>query len=120
LSLKPAFAAGILSGEKKFEFRRVIFAQPVDIIVVYVTVPVKRVVAEFDVRGIVRKPVSMLWDHTRHHAGIDEVYFRAYFHGCEYGYAIEVGDVRVYAEPMCPMEEFGVRPPQSFAYLHSA
>lgn len=117
MSIKPPFAEAILRGEKRFEFRKVIFARPVDIIVVYVTVPVKRVVAEFDIRCILRNRVSKLWEHTRLHAGIDEDYFRSYFRGREYGYAIEVGEVRVYDDPVCPMEEFGVRPPQSFVYL---
>lgn len=120
MSIKPPFAEAILRGEKRFEFRKVIFSRHVDVVVVYVTVPVKRVVAEFDVRRIVRKRVSKLWRHTREHAGIDEDYFRAYFHGREYGYAIEIGEVRVYEAPVCPIEEFGLRPPQSFVYLQEA
>lgn len=120
MSIKPPFAEAILRGAKRFEFRKVIFARPVDIVVVYVTVPVARVVAEFDVRRIMRKRVSKLWDHTRLHAGIDEDYFREYFRGRDYGYAIEIGEVRVYAAPVCPIEQFGIRPPQSFAYLHDA
>lgn len=97
-----------------------IFSRPVDIVVVYVTVPVKRVIAEFDIRGIVCARVSTLWTKTKAYAGIDEAYFRAYFHGREFGYAIEVGEVRIYERPVCPVEHFGVRPPQSFAYLGSA
>ena len=57
---------------------------------------------------------------TKEYAGIDEHYFNAYFRGREYGYAIEVGEVRVYETPVCPIAEFGVRPPQSFAYLDAA
>jgi predicted transcriptional regulator len=117
LSIKPQFAEAILRGEKRFEFRRVVFARNVDVIVVYATVPVKLVIAEFDVRRIVRRRVAALWNMTREYAGIDEQYFNAYFRGREYGYAIEVGEVRVYETPVCPIAEFGVRPPQSFAYL---
>jgi predicted transcriptional regulator len=117
LSIKPQFADAILRGAKRFEFRRVIFARDVDVVVIYATVPVKRVVAEFDVLRIVRERVPALWRLTRSHAGIDEQYFRAYFNGREYGYAIEVGEIRIYDTPVCPIEEFGLRPPQSFAYL---
>lgn len=117
LSIKPRFADAILRGEKKFEFRKVIFSRPVDVVVVYVTVPTKRVVAEFDVQSIVRMSVSKLWHHTRDHAGIDEAYFREYFRGRRYGYAIEVGELRIYDDPVCPIKEFGIHPPQSFAYL---
>lgn len=120
MSIKPRFADAILRGEKRFEFRKVVFSRHVDVVVVYVTVPTKRIVAEFDVRRIVRMSVSELWNHTREFAGIDEAYFREYFHGRKYGYAIEVGELRVYDDPLCPIEQYGVRPPQSFVYLHDA
>ena len=117
MSIRPEFANAILSGVKRYEFRRVIFKRNVDVIVIYATVPIKRVVAEFDVCRIVRKRVSALWEFTKAHAGIDERCYRAYFEGRDYGYAIEVGEIRIYDIPVCPIEEFGLRPPQSFAYI---
>jgi predicted transcriptional regulator len=119
LSIRPQFADAILRGEKRYEFRRVIFARAVNVVVVYVTVPVKRVVAEFDVLRIVCERVSPLWRLTKSHAGINKRYFHEYFQGREYGYAIEVGQIRVYDTPVCPMEKFGLRPPQSFAYINT-
>jgi len=117
LSIKPDFAEAIMKGEKKFEFRRSIFARPVDIVVVYATVPVGRVVAEFDVRSIISKTLPELWKHTHRSSGIDRNFFRKYFQGKDYGHAIEIGEVRTYKTPFCPIEELGVYPPQSFVYL---
>lgn len=117
LSIKPRFASAIFEGQKRFEFRRSIFSRPVDIVIVYVTVPVRKVVGEFDVRSIIAEPLPMLWERTKSFAGIEEDFFFRYFEGQEHGYAIEVGKVRTYDRPYCPTEHLGIRPPQSFLYL---
>lgn len=117
LSIKPQHSSAIFEGNKKFEFRRILFSRPVDIIVVYATAPVQMVVGEFDVNSIIKEPLSSLWEQTNQFAGIDKNFFLQYFNGREYGYAIEIGEVRSYQCPFCPIEHFGVRPPQSFIYL---
>ncbi len=83
----------------------------------YATTPIKRVVGEFDVRSIIGESLPTLWEQTKSFAGIEEDFFFRYFEGREHGYAIEVGEVRAYQRPFCPVERFGVRPPQSFVYL---
>ncbi len=51
LSLKPQFAAAILSGEKKFEFRRDVFSRSdVTTVVLYASSPVCKVVGEIFAR----------------------------------------------------------------------
>jgi predicted transcriptional regulator len=117
LSIRPEFAEAILRGEKRYEFRRRIFSRTVDIVVVYVTAPVSRVVGEFDVRSIISAPLPALWSRTKSQAGIDEAYFLSYFEGKDEGYAIEIGDFRAYEIPYCPAGVLGKRPPQSFLYL---
>ena len=118
LSIKPQFAFAILHGQKKFEFRRNIFARQVDVILIYATAPIQRVVGEFDVSSIISEPVPVLWKRTREYAGIDETLFFEYFQGCNIGHAIEIGEVRAYSAPFCPVERFGLKPPQSFTYLN--
>ena len=117
LSIRPPFAEAILRGEKRYEFRRTMFARQVDVILMYVTAPVQRVVAEFDVASIISEPLSELWHHTREYAGINEDLFYGYFDGVDRGHAIAIGEVRVYDSPFCPVEHLGLRPPQSFVYL---
>lgn len=117
LSIRPEFAASILRGDKKFEFRRTCFSRKVDVIVVYVTAPVARVVGEFDVRQVVSASLDVLWSLTADQAGISREVFLSYFQGKQIGHAIEIGDFREYREPYCPMAVLRKRPPQSFVYL---
>ena len=117
LSIKPRFVDAILAGVKRFEFRRSIFSRPVDVVVIYATDPVQRIIAEFDVKGIMEASPDLLWKRTKEFAGIDQDGFYEYFNGKNKGYAIEVGEVRVYDTPLHPVRDLGVRPPQSFLYL---
>ena len=117
LSIRPPFASAILRGDKRFEFRRSIFSSDVDIVVVYSTIPVGRVVAEFDVTRVLAASPDELWRSTQRYAGITRDEFRQYFRGKTLGYAIEIGEVRRYRRPFCPVQSLGVRPPQSFRYL---
>jgi predicted transcriptional regulator len=117
LSIKPRFAHAIFNGQKKFEYRRSVFQRRVNIILVYVTAPVGQVVGEFDVVSTIHEPVADLWERTKSHAGIEKHLFFRYFKGKEFGYAIEVGRVRIYDKPFSPIEHLGVKPPQSFIYL---
>src|SRR5574340_1767078 len=120
LSIRPAFATAILEGEKRYEYRRVAFSRRVDTVLIYVTTPVQQIVAEFDVLAVITEPLRALWRRTKHQAGITEEVFLSYFDGMEYGHAIAIGDVRTYSKPLSPVQDFGLRPPQSFAYVASA
>lgn len=117
MSIRPVFASAILSGLKRYEFRRRIFARPVNRVVIYATVPVRQVIAEFKVKTILSGSPSTLWKRTRQYAGISRGVFFEYFDGAKRGYAIEIGEVKAYDLPYCPIKKLGVRPPQSFTYL---
>src|SRR6266699_800415 len=90
LSIRPRYAAAILQGEKRFEFRRAIFRKAVDVVVVYITSPTCLVVGEFDVADVITDSVEDLWKRTSRHAGIDKKGFLSYFRGCEVGHAIAI------------------------------
>ena len=63
LSIKPEYAESILSGKKKYEFRKNIFRNKnVDTIVIYATMPVGKVIGEFKVGDILALSPSELWD----------------------------------------------------------
>lgn len=120
LSIKPQFATAIFRGAKRYEFRRTIFSRRVDVVLLYVSAPVQRVVAEFDVLSVISAPLPTLWTKTGRYAGIDKASFFNYFEGLDIGHAIKIGEVRQYNEPFCPVKELGLRPPQSFSYLGPA
>lgn len=117
LSIKPRYTEAIFDGSKRFEFRRASFARSVAVALIYATTPIKRVVGEFDVGAVITAPLDQLWQRTRKYAGIDRDFFFEYFDGLTVGHAIEIGDVRPYSRPFCPMLTMGVRPPQSFQYV---
>jgi len=118
LSIKPEYADKIFAGEKKYEFRRMIFKnQKVTHVVVYVSSPVRKVIGEFEVLSIIHDDVKALWDKTRSLAGISESKFFDYFSDRDEGYAIKIGETHKYEHSLSLEEEYGLTPPQSFVYL---
>ena len=108
----------ILSGEKKYEFRRAIFKKPdVRKIIIYASSPVSKIIGEFEIDDILSFDVSELWLLTMEYAGIDKDYYDSYFSGKEIGHAIKVKKAKKYPEYK-ELGEFNVkRAPQSFAYI---
>jgi predicted transcriptional regulator len=118
LSIKPEFADKIFTGEKRFEFRRVIFKnREVKRVFVYASAPISMVIGEFEIEDILAGELGELWEQTKKHAGITENYFLDYFEGRESGYAIKVKKTNRYSTPHHIEERFGVTPPQSFVYV---
>jgi predicted transcriptional regulator len=118
LSIKPEFASKIFDGSKKYEYRRTIFRRiGVTTIVVYASNPIKEVIGEFEIEGIIQEEPQSLWDKTGHQGGISKERFLHYFKDKTEGYAIKVGSARIYDTPVPLNELMVVSPPQSFAYL---
>ena len=118
LSIKPEFANKIFNGTKKFEFRRTLFKKKeVKKIVVYASAPISKVIGEFEIEDIVHESVGTLWNKTSEFSGISFDYYYEYFQGKDLGYAIKVKNPKKYKKELCIRQNFGIRPPQSFAYL---
>lgn len=119
LSIKPEFAERIFDGTKRFEFRKVVYAnRNVRTVVVYVTRPVGRILGEFEVLDITEGTPDRLWEVTQAFAGVSREFFNEYFLGRDRGYAIHIGFVTRYETPLVPedlIENF--TPPQSYMYL---
>lgn len=120
LSIKPEFVDKIFAGDKKYEFRRAIFKNPeVDTIVVYATSPIQKVVGEIFIESILYEQVNSLWNLTYKDAGISEEKFFQYFGGRNFGYAIKINKTTKYEQPISLEDNYGIAPPQSFAYVCS-
>ena len=119
LSIKPEYALKILSGEKKFEFRKSIFKHPeVRTVIIYATKPVGKVIGEFDIETILLACPEIIWSKTKNFAGIRRKFFDQYFSGRDIAYAIEVKAARKYLEPLDLISLLPNNvPPQSFCYL---
>jgi len=117
LSIKPEFANKIFNGNKEYEFRRVIFKCNVTKVIVYASSPVKKIIGEFEIEKIISHNIKTLWDETKESSGIKKEYFFKYFRGKAIGYAIKIKSFREYKNPLSPEKTFGLKPPQSFAYI---
>jgi predicted transcriptional regulator len=119
ISVKPRFARAILSGEKRFEFRRSLFRRTdIQKVIIYSSMPEKKVVGEFLIEEILSLEPSQLWIHTRRYAGIEKSEFDDYFSGKREAHAIKIKAPRRYAEPLDLCRHLGLsRPPQSFCYV---
>lgn len=116
-SIKPEYAQRILSGEKKFEFRKRLANNLVDTIVIYSTSPVMKIVGEVKVKEGIEKTPSALWEQTKKNAGITRKKYREYFKGCKKAFAYELGEVVTYTRGYS-LEEIDIRQaPQSFVYI---
>lgn len=114
MSIKPVYADRILSGEKKFEFRRQCFGADVKRVEIYSSYPVQRIVGYFTVKAIYRDTPERIWDLCKEFAGIDLASYIAYFNDRNIAYAIAIGAVRAYPVP----RRLSVRPPQSYCYIY--
>ncbi|WP_438027597.1 ASCH domain-containing protein [Sorangium sp. So ce233] len=122
LSIKPEYAEKILNGTKRFEYRK---AAPrndaVHTVLIYATMPVGKVIGEFEIAGLLREPPEVLWKRTKKASGISRRFFDQYFSGCEQGVAIAVRKPKRYPKPLMLQDVLGsATPPQSFRYVPEA
>lgn len=117
LSIKPEFVARIFSGDKKFEFRKVIPTAQVDKIYIYATRPICAVVGYATVSGIISDNPDILWNKTDKYAGIARDFFDFYFSGRARAHAYCLENVIKYNVPRS-LSEFGISAaPQNFIYI---
>ncbi len=124
ISIHPVYVEKILSGEKRWEFRRSWAKQPVEHLVIYSTSPIKRIVAVVEVGQEVRASKSKLWTLSRDSGGgISRRKLYEYLDGKSEAVALELKS-RLILEGggVDPKEIFGdaFRAPQSFQYMNSA
>lgn len=119
LSIKPKFAESILSGRKKYEFRKKAFSQKnIGRVYIYSTAPIKKIVGAFRINSIIEDKPSSLWHRLKDNAGIFEKEFFDYFKNREVGFAFEIVDVEKFENPVDPKIIFpNFVPPQSFCYI---
>ena len=97
LSIKPEYVEKIISQEKKYEFRKRIWKDPnVKNVTIYSSSPIQRIIGFFSIERILRGTPNAIWGHCREGAGITEKRFFNYFRNSRLGYAIRIGDLKVF------------------------
>lgn len=119
LSIKPEYAEKILDGRKRFEFRKALpKAVGVTTVVIYATMPVGKIVGEFEVDRCISERPKDLWEITSEFSGISKKFFNSYFRGRRTAHAFKVKSVTRYDAPIPLIDLIGTTSaPQSFRYL---
>lgn len=118
LSIKPKYANKILEGKKTYELRKSIFKNPeVKTVLIYASSPISKIIGEFQIDKIVYLELDELWNTVKEKAEVDKVFFDEYFDTKQKGYAIAIKNVKKYKTSIDISEKFGIKAPQSFAYI---
>lgn len=121
LSLRPRFAAAILSGDKTTELRRrPVNAVPGTPIILYASSPTMAVLGTARLAGIHSRDPDTAWRQHRRALGLTHQEFYAYLDGAPAAYLLQLGHVQTLNEPL-PLhhlrQQAPFRPPQSFRYV---
>lgn len=117
LSINPEHVENIMSGKKKYEFRKILCKEKVDGIVIYSTYPVMKVVGEADVLNVLVDSPDVVWSETAPYSGISKHFFDAYYCNRDKAVAFHLGNVRKFKKPK-KLSDYGLKTaPQSFVYI---
>src|SRR4051812_48787728 len=106
ISVRPAFANLLVNGTKTVELRRR-FPQEIKSgtrIIIYATLPVGKVIGECRVLEVRKQSLDELWRDSATKAMVPWEFFKRYFDGVDYGYAIHVNRHLRYREAQ-PIED---------------
>ena len=98
LSIHPEYVKRILSGEKRFEYRRKLpLISNTPYILIYETSPIKKYVAIAEVLERLIDTPEGLWERTQHASGISYNKYQKYFANSCFAAAYKLG--RIYRLP---------------------
>lgn len=120
ISIHPTYVEKIISGNKKFEFRRVWASKPVSSLLIYSTTPVQKLVAIVELGKTIRGTKSKLWELAKTGSGgVSRRKLFTYLDGKKEGIALELLRKIQFEEAISPELIFGSSfvAPQSFRYL---
>ena len=117
LPIKPEYAKKIVNKTKIYEYRKSKCKKNVDKIVIYCTSPVKKIIAEVEVKYIISNTPIKLWNDTKEFSGISKSKYMKYFENKDTAFAYELGNVILYDIPKT-LNDIGINYyPQSYVYL---
>lgn len=117
LSIKPDYCDKIISGEKKFEYRKAIFKKAVDRIFIYSTMPIGRIVGYFDYSDYISGNPQLIWEETNLYSGLERDEFFSYCGTLTNIFALKIAEFVLFDVPIDPYEIYKFKPPQNFYYL---
>ncbi len=122
LSIRPEYARKIFDGTKTVELRRTCpRVKKGDLILIYVSSPMKALAGFFRVSQIMKETPERLWLLIGADAGISKSEFDNYYSGASIGFGIHIDRVRRLKNPVSlewlKAKWPGFLPPQSYRYI---
>ena len=120
LSIHPNHIEKILSGDKRYEYRKRI-PQDINYIIVYATAPTKKVVAIIEIDMVIKDTPQNIWDVTQSESGVSCEFFMNYFNGVSTAYAIKFRNIHRLSTPIDITAIDGVKSaPQAYQYVDTS
>ena len=120
LSIHPKHIEKILSGEKRYEYRKRI-PQDINYIIVYATAPTKKVVAIIEIDMVMKDTPQNIWDVTQSESGVSYEFFMNYFNAVPTAYAIKFRNIYSLPTPIDITAIDGVKSaPQAYQYVDAS
>lgn len=120
LPIKPVYAKRLLSGKKKYEFRRNPIRHDLTHVIIYASSPIKKIIGVAEVQKVMVASPSATWEQSKQVAGISRKAFREYFQGKKQAYAIKIKKIIQFGKWISPVAmDNGFKVPQSFTYVNS-
>lgn len=117
ISIKPEFVEKIITQEKKYEFRKRIFTKNVENVIIYSTVPDKKIIGYFESNEVFKDHPKRLWESFSNKSGISKNDFFKYFKDKDEGYALKIDNLNLFNNPINTDELNNFLAPQSFKYI---
>lgn len=118
MPINPKYVNEILTGRKKYEYRKIKPKRKnIEKMIIYSTFPVKKVVAEVEIKGILEENPKQLWQMTKNESGITKDIYDKYYEGRDVAIAYKLGKPKIYDKPLNLKDLKKSHAPQSFAYL---
>jgi predicted transcriptional regulator len=118
LPIKPQFIDLILSGEKTVEYRKRPPVQPISLIILYSSSPIKKIVGLAEVTEVSCGKKDIIWKSTSKIGGISKKEYDNYFAGSEISCVIKIGKLLTLKTPLPPssiIRGFHIR--QGYVYV---
>lgn len=120
LSIHPNHIEKILSGEKRYEYRKRI-PQNINYLIVYATAPTKKVVAIIEIDIVMKDTPQNIWNLTQNKSGVSYEFFMNYFNDAPIGYAIKFRNIYKLPTPVDITKIDGVKcAPQAYMYVNKS
>lgn len=118
ISIHPEHVSSIISGKKRFEYRKVLPRRDISFLVLYCTAPVKKITAVVEVKDRLVASLLDVWNITSRGSGISRSFYLDYYSGKQNASAFVLGNVYQMESPMDLSDLPGQKTsPQSFYYL---